>query len=209
MFKGRKTIIFLSILLILMLTLSACGGSQPATDVEQDDTEQEATEPDVTGKDELIVAQGADPKSLDPHASNDQPSSRVNRQIYDTLVEATEDMELQPGLAEDWEQIDENTWEFYIRKGVKFHNGEELKASDVKFTLERMMESSEVAHIIGAVTSVEVEDDYTIILKTDEPFAPILSHLAHTAASILNEKAVTEAGDDYASNPVGTGPSSL
>lgn len=189
-FKGKKFIVFLSIMLVLALSLSACSRETFTKE----------------NKDELVVAQGADPKSLDPHASNDQPSSRVNKQIYSTLVEATEDMELQPGLAESWEQIDENTWEFYLREGVKFHNGDELKASDVEFTLNRMMDSPEVAHIIGAVTSVKAKGDYTIELKTENPFAPILSHLAHTAASILNEKAVTDAGDDYSNHPIGTGP---
>ncbi|GFN36484.1 glutathione ABC transporter substrate-binding protein [Tepidimicrobium xylanilyticum] len=187
---SRKTYFVLSILLVLMLTLSACGSKETGG----------------SGKDELVVAQGADPKSLDPHASNDQPSSRVNKQIYNTLVEATEDMEIEPGLAESWEQVDETTWRFKLREGVKFHNGEELRASDVKFSLDRMMNSPEVAHIVGAVESVEIEGDYTVIIKTKEPFAPILAHLAHTAASILNEKAVTEAGDDYANNPIGTGP---
>lgn len=190
MFKGRKYFAFLSILLVLMLTLSACGSKETGGGA----------------KDELVVAQGADPKSLDPHASNDQPSSRVNKQIYSTLVEATEDMEIEPGLAESWEQVDNTTWKFKLREGVKFHNGEELKASDVKFTLDRMMDSPEVAHIVGAVESVEVEGDYTVIIKTKEPFAPILAHLSHTAASILNEKAVMETGDDYQNNPVGTGP---
>lgn len=191
MFKGKKSFVFLSIMLVLMLTLSACGGSKQTSSGE---------------KDELVVAQGADPKSLDPHASNDQPSSRINKQIYSTLVEATEDMELVPGLAEEWKQIDDKTWEFKLREGVKFHNGEELKASDVKFSIDRMQNSGEVAHIVGAVESTEVKDDYTVIIKTKDPFAPLLSHLSHTAASILNEKAVTEAGDDYQNNPVGTGP---
>lgn len=187
---NRRTFLVLSILLVLVLTLTACGSQETGG----------------SGKDTLVVAQGADPKSLDPHASNDQPSSRVNKQIYNTLVEVTEDMEIEPSLAESWEQVDETTWKFKLREGVKFHNGEELKASDVKFSLDRMMNSPEVAHIVGAVESVEIEGDYTVIIKTKEPFAPILAHLAHTAASILNEKAVTEAGDDYQNNPVGTGP---
>lgn len=212
MFK-RKRLILLSLLLVLALTLTACGGGGKVeeapvdtdTDVTEEVTEEQETE---TSDDDqtLVVAQGADPKSLDPHGSNDQPSSRVNKQMYNGLVEATEDMELVPGLAESWEQLDEITWKFNLRQGVKFHNGEELKASDVKFSFERMMDSSEVAHIIGAVSSVEVEDDYTVILKTEEPFGPLLSHLAHTASSILNEKAVTEAGDTYHNQPVGTGP---
>lgn len=190
MFKRKRAFTFLSILLVLTLIVSACGG-RASKDPENDP---------------LIVAQGADPKSMDPHATNDQPSSRVNKQIYDTLVEATEDMELVPGLAESWEQLSETSWKFNIRQGVKFHNGEELKASDVKFSFERMKESGHVGHIIGALNSIDIEDDYTVILNTSEPFAPLLSHLAHTASSILNEKAVTEAGEDYQSVPIGTGP---
>lgn len=193
MFKRKKSFFALSLLLVLALTLSAC--TNGAGDVTKDPEE-----------DPLIVAQGADPASLDPHESNDQPSSRVNKQIYNTLVDSTEDMEIEPALAESWEQIDERTWRFNLTEGVMFHNGEELKASDVKFSLERMMASGEVGHIVGALESVEVEDDYTVVLTTAEPFAPLLAHLSHTAASIFNEKAVTDAGDMYSNNPIGTGP---
>lgn len=156
-------------------------------------------------KDTVIVAQGADAKSLDPHATNDQPSSRVSKQIYDRLVEADENMKIVPGLAEKWTKVNDTTWEFNLRKGVKFHNGEELKASDVVFSLKRMQESKTVAEIIHAVKDVTAKDDYTVVITTKEPFAPLLSHLAHTASSILNEKAVKAGGQNYGQNPVGTG----
>lgn len=204
MFKGKKSLILLSLLLVLALTLTACGG-KGGQDVDgpEDDT---GGETGGEAKDTIVVAQGADPKSLDPHGSNDQPSSRINKQIYNTLIESNEDMELVPALAKEWEPVDETTWKFVLEEGVKFHNGEELKASDVKFTFDRMKDADEVAHIVEPVSEVVVEDDYTVLIKTEEPFAPILSHLAHTAASILNEKAVTEAGDKYHNEPVGTGP---
>ncbi|RKD21627.1 peptide/nickel transport system substrate-binding protein [Caminicella sporogenes DSM 14501] len=192
MFKNKKFLMILSAVMIFAVALTGCG--------------QKAANEGKVEKDTLVVAQGADAKSLDPHATNDQPSSRVMKQIYDTLVKATVDMELVPGLAESWKQLDETTWQFNIRKGVKFHNGEELKASDVKFTLERMLKSQKVAHIVEAIDSVEVKDDYTVIIKTKEPFGPLLAHLSHTAASILNEKAVKEAGDNYGQHPIGTGP---
>lgn len=204
MFKSKKTTLLVLLVLVMSLTLTACGGGDEPADTGDGD----GGDGNGGGGDgqTLVVAQGADPKSLDPHASNDQPSSRVNKQIYDSLVMSNEDMELEPGLAESWEQIDDLTWEFKLREGVMFHNGEELKASDVVFSYERMMDSGEVAHIIGAVDSVEADGDYTVIVKTEEPFAPLLSHLAHTAASIFSEKAVTEAGDNYVNEPVGTGP---
>lgn len=190
----KKQFKTLALILATSLLFAACGGSsKPA-------------EKKAEVKTKLVVAQGADAKTLDPHSTNDQPSSRVSAQIYDRLVEQDENMQPQPGLAEKWEQPDAQTTIFYLRKGVKFHNGEELKASDVKFTLDRMVKSPTVSHIVGAVESTEIVDDYTIKVKTKTPFGPILNHLAHTAASILNEKAVKEGGDKYGQNPVGTGP---
>lgn len=196
--KNSKLFSVLALVLSLGLFTTGCGNSGTDKDPGTDSGPK---------KDILIVGQGADAKSLDPHASNDQPSSRVIKQINDTLIYQNEEMELLPSLAESWKQLDELTYEFKLKKGVKFHNGEELKASDVKFTLLRALESPNVGHIVGAIdpTKIEISDDYTIKISTKEPFAPLLAHLAHPSSSILNEKAVTEAGDDYGQNPVGTG----
>lgn len=166
----------------------------------------EKKESELVVKDTIIVSDGAEPKSLDPHSSNDAPSSKVNVQIYDRLVEQDENMSVVPGLAESWEQPDSKTTIFHLRKGVKFHNGEELKASDVKFSLERMIKSPQTSHIVNSISNIEVLDDYTVKVETKEPFGGLLSHLAHSTAVILNEKAVKEAGDNYGQNPIGTGP---
>ncbi|WP_422449615.1 MULTISPECIES: ABC transporter substrate-binding protein [unclassified Endozoicomonas] len=99
----------------MAVVLSACGGAEEA----------------VKMKDTLVVGQGADAKTLDPHATNDQPSSRVAVQIYSQLVETDKDMNIVPGLAESWKSLDDKTTQFTLKKVVKFHNGEELKASDV------------------------------------------------------------------------------
>lgn len=159
-------------------------------------------------RDSLVVAMGGNPVTLDPQGSNDSASARVHRQLYDTLILQTEDLELVPALATEWRAIDDLTWEFELRPGVKFHNGETLTASDVKFTLERALASAYISHIVGPIDkdSITVVDELTIRFATTEPFAPILAHLAHPAMGILNEKAVTEGGEDYGTNPVGTGP---
>lgn len=188
----KKLMAVLAVALSVNLTLAGCG-------------KKSGDGGTGSKKDTIVIAQGSDAKSLDPHATNDQPSSRVSKQIYSRLVEADEDMKIIPGLAEKWTKVDNVTWEFNLRKGVKFHNGEELKAKDVVFSLKRMEQSKVVAEIIEAVKSVEAKDDYTVVIKTKEPFAPLLAHLAHTAASILNEKAVTAGGQNYGQNPVGTG----
>jgi peptide/nickel transport system substrate-binding protein len=192
MLRNKKLIVLITAVMVFALALSGCG--------------QKSDNQAGVQKDTLVVAQSADAKSLDPHATNDSTSSNVMKQIYNTLVRTTEEMEIVPELAESWEQLDDLTWEFKLRQGVKFHNGEEFKASDVKFTLERMLQSNKVGHIVEAIDKVEVVDDYTIRIITKEPFGPLLAHLSHSASSILNEKAVTEAGDGYGQNPVGTGP---
>ncbi|SCX89769.1 glutathione ABC transporter substrate-binding protein [Alkaliphilus peptidifermentans] len=204
MFKSKKLLVLLS--MVLVFALFAVGCSQPADTTPDGDTEQPAG--DVTVKDTLIVAQGGDPASLDPHATNDQPSARVMKHIYNTLVTQNQQMEVVPALAESWEVIDDLTYEFKLRQDVKFHNGEDFTANDVKFTLLRAKESNHIGHIVGAIDpeGIEIIDDYTIRISTEKPFAPLLAHLSHTASSILNEKAVTEGGEDYGQNPVGTGP---
>lgn len=158
----------------------------------------------------ITVAQGADVVTLDPHGTNDQPSARVRSQIYDTLIIQGEDLNLYPGLATSWKQIDELTWEFSLRRGVTFHNGETFTANDVKFTFDRLLDpatAADGAFILGAVENVEVIDDYTVRISTASPFAPLLNHLSHSATAILNEKAVREAGDGYGTRTaIGTGP---
>ena len=187
MFRSKKATLLLALMLVMSLLLTACGGQSDSN--------------------ALVVAQGADPKSLDPHGTNDQPSTRIHEQIYDRLVETNEDMEIVPGLAESWEQDSEDprVWTFKIREGVKFHNGEELTPEDVKFSLEREKASGEVGYIVSAIDTIEILEGNIVKVTTTEPFAPLLSHLSHKASSILNEKAVTEAGDDYQDKPVGTG----
>ena len=157
-------------------------------------------------QDTIVIAQGQDPNSLDTHATNDQPSSRVSGNIYSRLVEFDKDMNIVPGLAESWDLESATSTVFHLRKGVKFHNGEELKASDIKFSLERMIASPAVGHMVNAIEEIEIIDDYTVRVITSEPFGPLLHHLTHTASSIMNEKAISEAGEDYGQNPIGTGP---
>ena len=86
-----------------------------------------------------------------------------------------------------------------MKQGVKFQNGEEMKASDVKFTFERALKSSHIKHIVGEIDpeKIEVIDDYTIRIGTYKPFSPMIACLAHPSTSILNEKAVNEAGENY------------
>ena len=186
----RKSIV-ISMLLVLAIALTACGGGGGKEDK----------------KSTLTVALSGDAISLDPVASNDNQSSNAIKQMYEGLVELDENDEIIPALAESWEHPDDLTYIFKLKEGVKFHNGEELKASDVVFSLKRAIVAPNVKHLYDSIDpeSVVANGDYTVEFKLVKPYSAILANLTHPGASICNEKAVNDAGDSYQMNPVGTG----
>lgn len=192
----KKLLMHILVLFLIMTMLAACGSG--SEDV------------DSGPKDTLVVAIDADPPTLDPHNSSTTPSVNNLTPVYETLVVYDENSEIVPMLAESWEQIDDLRWKFNLRQGVYFHNGEEMKASDVLFSMERATgpKGANVSYIMRAIDSdnCEVVDDYTIIIATHEPFSPLIGYLPYIGAAIISEKEFT-ADDDYAAqNPVGTGP---
>lgn len=160
----------------------------------------------------LKVGMGADVASFDLHGKNDSPSSRVRTNIYEGLVEQDAQLNIIPLLAQSWTTDDSGTvWTFNLRKGVKFHTGDEFTAEDVEFTFNRAKESSNVGHLLETIAEINVIDDYTVELVLEFPYMPLLNNLSHTTMGMLSKKVVEEQGEDYAStsdgnNPIGTGP---
>lgn len=156
-------------------------------------------------KEELIIAQDGEPKTLEAYQGNDGFSLRADRLIYSRLVESDENMQIQPGLAESWEQLDDKTMQFHLRKGVKFHNGYDFTAEDVKYSFEQMMKSPRIAFVLPPIERVEIVDDYTVNIVTKTPFGPLLAHLSHPALGIVSKKLLTENPDALKEKPIGTG----
>ncbi|MDR1471452.1 MAG: ABC transporter substrate-binding protein [Synergistaceae bacterium] len=133
-------------------------------------------------------------------------------QVYDTLVTKDENGRTVPMLAEKFEMSDDaKTYTFYLRKGVKFSNGKELKANDVRYSIEQLMTSAFTSWIYEPlIDKIELTDDYTVKLrlkKTSVSFIEYLSNAYYSA--ILSEEAAKEFGDKYGTTPetvVGTGP---
>lgn len=211
---------FLTIILTFTLffgLLTACGEEPaPAGDNNSagSDNSSSASDKKKSSGKTLTIANDADAISLDPMGSNDNASSKVNLQIYEGLFDISGEGEVIPLLAESYEVEDDIKYTFKLKEGVKFHNGEEMKASDVVFSLKRACNSPNVLHLFNTIDedTITAESDYVVSMKLKEPFAGILSAFMHPGGSILSEKAVTEAekdGGTYGQEPVGTGPFKL
>lgn len=167
----------------------------------------------ISDKDEMVIACYGAVQSMFPGNDSKLPGAQLHVNLYDTLVTMEKDGNIVPLLAESWQRLSDTTYRFHIKKGVKFHNGDELKASDVAFSLSKLMETPG-AKGYAAYFDPEnfvVEDDYSLILATKKPFAPFLATLCHPTMSIFQQKYYekhVEAGDlDLVEN--GTGPFKL
>ena len=123
----KKLAVLLFSSLLLMSALAGCG-TQNIGDKEGE-------------KSQLIVAQAADVSALDPQLSNAIASVSVYGNIFDTLTKMDENNQVIPHVAESWEQINDTTTVFHIRRDVTFSNGEALTSEDVVYTIERVIAS--------------------------------------------------------------------
>ncbi|MDA3937764.1 MAG: ABC transporter substrate-binding protein [Spirochaetia bacterium] len=187
-YKTKLTVYFAVILMCVSLMAFAGGG--------QDVQEQT--------NDELTVALSAGITSLDPQGHNDTKSEKVSFLVFNRLFKLNTDFKVVPDLAESWEQPSETEWLIKIKEGVMFHDGSEMTAEDVAFSLNRSKEMPKVQQVLSEVKSVDVVDKYTVKVTTNSAFAPFLYTLVHAGTSIL-PKAYIESGDEFA-NPVGSGP---
>ena len=123
---------------------------------------------------DLVIGLAADVTSMDPHLLNAAPNNAVADQIYGTLIQTDARQRHMPGLAESWRAIDETTWEFKLRKGVKFHDGSEFTAEDVAFTLDRpptlKSAGAQFSVFTRAVREKIIVDPHTIRFKTATPY---------------------------------------
>ncbi len=145
------------------------------------------------------------PANLDPRIGTDAQSQRLHSLIFSGLLQRDAQMNPQPDLAERWETPDALTYIFHLRRGVHFHDGRALTATDVKFTFDSILSGAIKTPKRGAfrmVASVEAPDDFTIIFRLKEPFASFLWNLVRPAVGIVP----ANASADFAQHPVGTGP---
>ena len=191
------------VLAILILLLAACA-APATTGTPSDAAADDATMSGPQSGGTLTVALNGEIDTIDPHVSVTIVGFQVYPMIYEGLVQLSPGLDdVEPLLAESWEQPDDVTYIFKLREGVKFHDGSDFTAEDVEFTFNRVIDeefgSSRRPDFLP-VESLEVVDDYTVKFTMAQPFAPFLTKL-ETLRIVPNDADI-----DHATAPIGTGP---
>ncbi len=183
----------------------------------QDYTPDPAAKPGGT----ITITYKDDVATLDPAIGYDWQNWSMIKSLFDGLMDYVPGTtELRPGLAESYEISEDGlTYTFKLRAGVKFHNGREMTAEDVKYSLDRVTNpetQSPGAGFFGAIagfenagagglSGVEIVDPSTVKITLSRPDATFLHVMALNFASVVPKEAVDEAGADFGKKPVGTG----
>ena len=214
--------------LSLLLGLSACTAKK--SDINNENKIDTKMNEALSSDNIVRTAIKSDIQTIDMHKTSNNYMVPLN--VFDRLVEVeVKDgkSEIVPSLAKSWDiSEDGKTYILHLMEGVKFHNGEDFKADDVVYSLNRIVtvqgavNSSFVSQIEGfdelengvatELSGVKAIDDYTIEIKLKEPYAGFMASLAAAPVSILDEKTTTMAGDKFGIEPeftVGTGPFKL
>ncbi|MCU1475537.1 MAG: transporter substrate-binding protein [Subtercola sp.] len=182
-------------MLVVGSVLAACSGS--------------SSDSSSGGSDTLTVSIASDVVSLDPQLQGDLTSMSVADNIFDTLTVRGSDNSLQPGLATKWAQINPLTWQFTIRDGVTFTNGEPLDANAVAFSINRLLDPATKSPIVELVNVKDavVVDDHTVNFEMKAPDPVIPAKVSLFGGVVLPPKLFQQEGAAaFAADPVGSGP---
>ncbi|MET0456090.1 MAG: ABC transporter substrate-binding protein [Mycobacterium sp.] len=162
------------------------------------------------GSGNLIAAIAGEPDQLDPQKTTAYFSFEVLENVFDTLVEPDENLEMRPALAESWETSpDQLTWTFHLRTGVTFHDGSPFTADDVVYSYRRIIDEK-LANVdkFSAVTDVIAQGPDTVVIRVAHPTPNLLTNLGgFKGMAIVSRRNVD--GGEIATHPVGTGPFSF
>jgi peptide/nickel transport system substrate-binding protein len=191
----------------IALIIAACtpAAQSPGSPTAGAPSQTGAASADAGPTGQVTIAIGSDPVSLDPQARDDSNGHVVRAQIFESLTNRESSMEIGPGLAESWDQVDDTAWQFTLREGVTFHNGEPFNADAVVYSIERINDpgfdkSFEFAsETISGATAI---DETTVEIETNGA-DPILPSRLDWLAMVPPE---ASANADFAENPIGTGP---
>lgn len=200
--RFQRLLALVSCLAILATCMSGCGGKKDAG--EQPSSAGESVSTGTGYKDTITVGFPDDITNLDPQESNATANLMLQQCIHNRLISLNSDGTFACDLAESYEQISDTVWQFNLRKGVKFHNGNEMTADDVVFSYERARTSGAANDKVEMITAVNKLDDYTVQFELTAQINDILYYIAYPTLAILNKAAVE--ADPVNGATIGAGP---
>src|SRR5712691_8835675 len=163
----------------------------------------------AAANDTVVIAQGVDPTTLDPMNHQEAPATVLANNLFDGLIERDPDLNLVPLLAESYRSVSATTWEFKLRRGIRFHNGEPFDAESVKFSLERLIDPRlklRGGSAFTNLTHVEIVDPFTVRVHSKGGWPLLPAVLTLGQAAMLPPKYYREKEMPYLQkNPVGSG----
>jgi len=211
----KKRMMALLLVMIMALSLVACGSNNSnnggntadkgSTNSSADKGSSDKKDDAAAKRDDINIYCEGVWSTIDPHGTG--ATAYVNmyiiNQAYEALVKVEQDGSITPVLATDWTISEDGlTYDFNIRQGVKFHNGEELKASDVVYSINRAMSMPSLESYYSYIASVEATGDYAVRFTLTAPYAPMMGNFFYL--TIVNEKYTEE--NQLDTQACGTGP---
>lgn len=187
------------------LVLAACSTGE-GVDVDGTDATDDSGTGAPTG-DVVVAGIAGEPDQLDPHSTTAYFSFQVLENVFDTLVQPDENLEMVPALAESWTTSeDQLTWTFTLREGVTWHDGSPFTADDVVYSFNRIIDE-ELANSwrFSAVESVEATDESTVTITVSSPSPNLLANIGGFKGVAIVQQENVESGE-IGTAPVGTGP---
>jgi len=155
----------------------------------------------------LVIGRPSDAISLDSNTETTAPGAIVYGNLIEPLLAVDAQGDIKPLLAHKYEIISPDRIRFFLRKGIKFHDGTPFNAEAVKYTYDRAInQPARWKALFGPLKACEIVDDYTVDITTEVPYGPTLASVAMCYTGILSPAAVEKWGKDYGRHPVGTGP---
>ncbi|MFM1650754.1 ABC transporter substrate-binding protein [Brevibacillus sp. B_LB10_24] len=210
---GKVKHAMLVLLLVLAAVAAACTPGTadkdgPSTQPAQAGSDTGGQSAAAVAKTDLVIGVESDAATMLANTDVNSVTDQLIRNIYDPLIDRDVDGKFIPGLATEWKNIDETTWEFKLRQGVTFHNGEPFNAEAVKANVDYILDEKNNSFYRSRwvhIKEAKVVDDNTVRLITDQPFPNLLLRVADDLL-IMAPKHLKEAGlEKAAGKPVGTG----
>ena len=210
--NSKRRIVSLGLALAMMVgTFAACCGSTtqsssaaPSAGGSTTPDSSSAT-PTPVPKDSVIIATANETPSMHPYDHNAVAGSYMNQLTFNSLFKTNMSLDVVPDLVADYKNVSDTVWEFTLKPGIKFHNGETMTSEDVKASLDYAKTFPVVGQYTKFVGECTVTGDLTFTLTTEAPYANLLMDLTHHGNNIV-PKSLIDAGNDFNKNPIGSGP---